>query len=283
MKKLEYKIKPVLKWAGGKTQLLNKIVPHIKSKLSIEGTYYEPFLGGGAVLFALQPSKAVANDFNAELINLYNTIKIKPDELIRELKKHKNTEDHFYKIRDLDRMPTFNDMSDVEKASRTIFLNKTCYNGLYRVNSKGEFNVPFANNKNPLIVDEKTIKGINKFLNANQISLMNTDFEETIKNIKQGDFVYFDPPYYPISNTASFLAYTKKSFNFFDQERLRNLAIRLHKQNVAFLISNSTAKEVMELYSDENIFEIKEVEVNRNINSKGDLRKGTKELLIFSK
>lgn len=273
-------IKPVLKWAGGKTQLLDEITPLIKKKLKKNGTYFEPFLGGGAVLFSLKPKKAVVNDFNKELYNLYTVIKNSPKELIMSLRKHENNEDYFYNIRNIDRLANYTNLSSIEKASRTIYLNKTCFNGLYRVNSKGEFNVPFANNKNPKIVDEKNIIGISRYFRNNDVTLLNRDFEDAIQFAKKGDFIYFDPPYVPTSKTASFTAYTKESFDMEDQIRLRDLAIKLDEKDIDFLISNSIADEILELYGNKDIFQIREVSVKRNINSKGHLRNGVKEALI---
>lgn len=277
---MEKRIKPILKWAGGKRQLLSKIVPDIEQNLTDESTYFEPFLGGAAVLFSLQPKKAIVNDYNQELINMYKTVKDYPNELIHELKKHKNTKDHFYETRKLDRKECFRKMSSPMVAARMIYLNKTCFNGLYRVNSKGHFNVPFANNKNPLIVDTATIKGVSNYFKNNDIYFLNLDFEKAVETAKKGDYVYFDPPYIPLSSTASFTSYTKKSFNMKDQIRLRDLAKRLKIKGVNFTISNSDTKEVRELYSDENYFFIETVSVSRNINSNAKKRNGVTEVLI---
>lgn len=277
---MEKRVKPVLKWAGGKRQLLECIIPDIKYKLTDGNTYFEPFLGGGAVLFHLQPTNAVVNDFNDELINMYNIIRDNPLELIKELKSHKNTRKHFYEIRNIDRKEKFKSLTPVKKAARTIYLNKTCFNGLYRVNSKGEFNVPFADNINPLIVDEETILGLNNYFNKNKVRILSGDFEKAVSSAKKGDYVYFDPPYVPLSNTAYFTSYTKESFNMVDQIRLRDLAIKLKDKGINFMISNSDTKEIHDLYANSEYFKIKIVEVNRNINSKGNLRKGFKEVLI---
>ena len=179
-------VTPVVKWVGGKRQLLNAIVKKMPANVlrgSVE--YYEPFFGGGAVLFHLQPKIATINDNNEELINLYNVIKNNPEALIEDLRKHKNEEEYFYKIRERDRdKQTYNELSDIERASRIIFLNKTCYNGLFRVNSAGEFNTPFGRYKNPNIINDITIRAIHKYFNSNEIRILNTDFEFVIKKRK---------------------------------------------------------------------------------------------------
>ena len=166
---------PFVKWVGGKRQILSEIEKYLPSKFA---TYYEPFIGGGALLFHIQPKNAIINDFNAELINLYTVIKENPLELIADLKKHKNEADYFYEIRSLDRdREKFSALTNIERASRIIFLNKTCYNGLFRVNSSGEFNTPFGRYKNPNIVNEITIKAVSLYLNNSNVLIMNGDFE----------------------------------------------------------------------------------------------------------
>ncbi|HEO6894912.1 TPA: Dam family site-specific DNA-(adenine-N6)-methyltransferase, partial [Streptococcus agalactiae] len=214
-------VSPVVKWVGGKRQLLPEIKKYIPSKIS---TYVEPFLGGGAVLFELQPKKAIVNDFNSELINVYQVIKDNPEELIFSLENHKqlNNEDYYYKIRGLDRTEGFDDLTNVEKASRILYLNKTCYNGLFRVNRSGQFNTPYGKYKNPNIVNEVTIRAMSKYLNKNSIKLMNGDYKEALKNLRKGAFVYFDPPYLPISSSSSFTGYTENGFDIDKQIELRD-------------------------------------------------------------
>jgi len=211
---------PILKWVGGKRQLMPALKEFIPKKFT---NYYEPFVGGGAVFFELQPKKAVINDFNEELINVYQTIKKNPEGLILDLKSHKNESDYFYNLRALDRDQNFKNLSDVKKASRIIFLNKTCYNGLYRVNSSGEFNSPFGRYKNPNIVNETTIRAVSKYLNNNDITIVNGDFEAALIGIKKGAFVYFDPPYHPVSPSSNFTGYVQGGFNIYDQVRLKDL------------------------------------------------------------
>ena len=213
-------IAPFLKWVGGKRQLM----PAIKELIPKNYTnYYEPFIGGGAVLFDLQPKNAVINDFNEELINVYQTIKENPEELISDLKTHKNESDYFYDLRALDREDNFENLSNIKKASRVIYLNKTCYNGLYRVNNSGEFNSPFGRYKNPNIVNETTIRAVSKYLNTNKITILNGDFEDALKGIKKGSFVYFDPPYHPVSASSNFTGYVQGGFDMYEQVRLRDL------------------------------------------------------------
>lgn len=268
-------VAPVVKWAGGKRQLLSEIVKHIPDNFS---TYYEPFLGGGAVLFHLQPRKAIVNDINEELINMYLVIKDNVEELIESLKKHKNDEEYYYKIRDLDRdKERYNQLNNIEKASRIIFLNKTCYNGLFRVNSQGQFNVPFGKYKKPDIVNEITLRAVSNYLNNAQITFKCTDFEEALKGIKKGAFVYFDPPYDPVSDTASFTGYDTNGFDQNEQIRLKELCDKLNRRGVKFLLSNSATDFILDLYKEYNITIVK---ARRVINSKGDKRGEVDEVLV---
>lgn len=239
-------VAPFVKWVGGKRQLLTEIEKYLPSKFA---TYYEPFIGGGALLFHLQPKNAIINDSNAELINLYTVIKENPLALIEDLRKHKNEADYFYEIRSLDRnRDKFSTLTNVERASRIIFLNKTCYNGLFRVNSAGEFNTPFGRYKNPNIVNEITIKAVSLYLNKANISIMNEDFERALQNVSKGDFVYLDPPYDPLSNSSSFTGYTQGGFDRGEQERLKDVCDLLHAKKAKFLLSNSYTNLILNLY-----------------------------------
>lgn len=267
-------IAPFLKWVGGKRQLLpaiNQLLPQSYNN------YYEAFVGGGAVLFNLQPSKAIINDFNPELINVYQVIKNHPEALIKDLKRHKNESDYFYSVRALDREPTFNRLSNIKKASRIIYLNKTCYNGLYRVNSAGEFNAPFGRYKNPNIVNDVTIKAVSDYLNNNDIRILNGDFEKAVETAQSGDFVYFDPPYVPVSESANFTGYVKGGFDLLEQERLRNVCNQLDAKGVKFLLSNSSTPIIHELYKK---FDIHIVKATRAINSNALKRGAIDEVLI---
>lgn len=269
-------VSPVLKWVGGKRQLLNEIIPLIPK----HSTYYEPFMGGGAVLFSLQPSKAVMNDSNPELINVYNVIKSSPEALIEELKKHEesNCEEHFYATRALDRNKTEYDViSDVERAARIIYLNKTCYNGLFRVNSSGEFNSPWGKYKNPNIVNETTILAVHKYFNASNSIITCGDYREALKGIRKGAFVYFDPPYMPISSSSSFTGYTSSGFNESEQILLKEQCDALNQKGVKFLLSNSSCEFIRELYKD---YTISTVGAKRAINADSNKRGEIDEVLV---
>ena len=266
---------PFVKWVGGKRQLLNEVEKHIPEQFS---RYYEPFVGGGAVLFYLQPKNAVINDSNEELVNLYNVIKESPEELIEDLKKHKNEEKYFYDIRGIDReREKYQVLTRIQRASRIIFLNKTCYNGLFRVNSSGEFNSPFGRYKNPNIVNDIIIRAVGNYLSKNNIQILNTDYEKSLSKTRKGAFVYFDPPYYPISDSSSFTGYTKKGFDRTEQERLKKVCDKLNDKGVNFLLSNSSTEFIRDLYKDYNIFSIK---AKRAINSNGDGRGEITEVLV---
>lgn len=267
---------PMLKWVGGKRQLLSEIVPMIDSKCS---TYVEPFVGGGAVLFNMQPKKAIINDYNQELINVYKTVRDNLDDLLVELKVHeeKNSVDYYYEIRALDREDSFKKMSDVEKAARIIYLNKTCYNGLYRVNSSGQFNSPYGRYKNPNIVNETVLRAICKYFNSNEIEILNGDYREALKNLEKASFVYLDPPYMPISSSSSFTGYTEGGFGYNGQVELKKECDKLTEQGIRFLQSNSDCEEIRELYKD---YKIKTVKAKRNINSVAKKRGEINEVLI---
>ncbi|MBU3197645.1 DNA adenine methylase [Clostridium algidicarnis] len=266
---------PVLKWVGGKRQLMSEIENILPKTYT---TYYEPFIGGGAVLFELQPNKAVINDVNGELINLYNVIKDDVELLIEDLRKHENTSEYFYRIREQDRdRNEYEKLSKIEKASRVVYLNKTCFNGLFRVNKAGEFNSPFGKYKNPNIVDEVTLRAVSKYFNKSDIKILNCDFEQSLKNIRKGSFVYLDPPYDPVSSSANFTGYDKGGFNRDEQIRLKKLCDKLDKKGVKFLLSNSATDFIKELYKDYNI---KIVKAKRAINSNGNSRGEVDEVLV---
>ncbi|MBE9223102.1 DNA adenine methylase [Cyanobacterium stanieri LEGE 03274] len=268
-------LKPFLKWAGGKRQLLSEIKKYIPKNYN---KYYEVFIGGGALLFDLQPQQSIINDSNKELINCYQVIRDKSDELIKDLGKHINNESYFYNLRDLDRQKKkYSQLSDVEKASRIIYLNKTCFNGLFRVNSQGQFNVPFGKYKNPDIVNSVVIKAVSKYFNENQIEILNNDFEVALKTAKKNDFIYLDPPYDPISETASFTGYDVNGFNKKEQERLKKVVDELNKRGCKVLISNSSTEFITNLYCDYSIITVSAI---RAINSKGHKRGKVNEILI---
>lgn len=263
-----------MKWAGGKRQLLKEIRKHIPKQYT---TYYEPFLGGGAVLFDIQPKKAIVNDSNSEVINVYQTIKNNVDALIEYLKTHKNEPDYFYKIREMDRYPDFKNLSELKRASRIIYLNKTCYNGLFRVNSQGQFNVPFGKYKKPNIVNEFVLRAINQYLNKNDVKFFDEDFKNALPGIGKNDFVYFDPPYDPVSDSASFTGYTLNGFDKNEQERLKILCDKLDKKDCHFLLSNSATPFILDLYKEYSIIR---VSASRAINSIATGRGKIDEVLI---
>lgn len=271
-------VSPIVKWVGGKRQLLDQIRPLIP-KFS---TYYEPFIGGGAVLFDIQPSKAIINDSNYELINVYNVIKDKPEKLIEKLYEHKekNCKEYFYEVRGLDRdKKKYDLLSDVERAARIIYLNKTCYNGLFRVNSLGEFNSPWGKYKNPNITNETTIRALSGYFNSNNIAIKCGDYREVLKdiNIGEGSFVYLDPPYMPISTSSSFTGYTANGFGEEDQIALKEQCDILNQKGVKFLLSNSSCKFIEDLYKD---YIITKVCAKRAINVKADRRGEIDEVLV---
>lgn len=271
-------LSPMLKWVGGKRQLLSEIVPMIDDKCS---TYVEPFIGGGAVLFSMQPKKAIINDYNHELINVYKTVRDNLDELLELLKHHEanNSSDYYYEIRALDREAGFKRMSEVEKAARIIYLNKTCYNGLYRVNSSGQFNSPYGRYKKPNIVNEAILRAISNYFNNNDITILNGDYREAIKNLDRDSFIYLDPPYMPISTSSSFTGYTEGGFGYSSQIQLKEECDKLTRQGIRFVQSNSDCEVIRELYKD---YKIKTVKAKRSINSVAVKRGEINEVLIYN-
>lgn len=274
-------VAPVLKWVGGKRQLIEDISPLIPKQIS---TYVEPFVGGAAILFHLQPKKAIINDFNDELMNVYQVIKENPNGLIKILEKHKeaNSEEYYYETRALDRMSDYENLSKEEKAGRILYLNKTCYNGLFRVNSSGQFNAPYGKYKNPAIVNDVTIKAVSNYFNSANIKFLNGDYKEVLKGLRKGTFVYFDPPYMPVSSSSNFTGYTENGFGYEKQVELRDECLKLNKRGIKFLQSNSYTPEILELYSDSSVFTIKVVQAKRSINSKSDKRGEISEVLIYN-
>ena len=271
-------LSPILKWVGGKRQLLSEIIPLIDESCD---NYVEPFIGGGAVLFRLQPKKAIINDYNTELINVYRTVRDDLDGLVALLKKHEkyNSSDYYYEVRALDRTPDFDKMSNSEKAARIIYLNKTCYNGLYRVNSLGQFNSPYGKYKNPNIVNEVVLRAISKYLNGNEISIRSGDYKDVLNGIEKNSFVYLDPPYMPISSSSSFTGYTEGGFGYDKQVELKEECDKLNSKGVHFLQSNSDCEKIRELYK---AYRIKIVKANRAINSDAKKRGQINEVLIYN-
>ncbi len=268
-------VAPVLKWVGGKRQLINTFSMLLPKKIT---SYYEPFVGGGALLFHLQPKTAYINDINKDLICVYTVIKESVDELIDELKEYRNESDFFYSIRDWDRnREKYNSLSDVEKAARILYLNKTCYNGLYRVNNAGEFNSPFGNYRNPNIVNEPVLRAVSAYFNGAAVHFSSVDYAEALMGIKKGSFVYLDPPYDPVSETANFTGYSKGGFSKDDQIRLRQCCDDLDKRGIRFMLSNSATPFIMEQYS---AYNITVVQAKRAINSVGSKRGDVDEVVV---
>ena len=262
------KIKPPIKWAGGKTQLLSQLRPLFPKGFNL---YLEPFVGGGAVFFDLQPDRAVLIDSNFELINFYQVVKNNLEELLRDLGKHKNSKEYYYKIRSLDP----DQMDNIKRESRFLYLNKTCFNGLWRVNKKGQFNVPFGRYKNPNYRDEENLRMVSTTLQ--NAELIHGDFSIVLDHASSGDFVYLDPPYYPLSKTANFTSYTEVSFGDEDQVRLAEVFRKLDAKNCNVMLSNSDTEFIRNLYKG---YDIKVVYAKRAINSKGNKRGPITELVI---
>lgn len=269
-------IAPFVKWVGGKRQIMPSIVKLMPTNIH-DYKYFEPFIGGGAVLFHLQPKNGIINDSNEELINVYEVIKNNLNDLIVDLKTHKNTADYFYEIRALDRDEGFKGLSKIKRASRVLYLNKTCYNGLYRVNNAGEFNAPFGRYKNPNIVNEPTLKAVSNYLNSNEIEILSGDYSEVLKFADKNSFIYLDPPYHPISESSNFTGYIQGGFNIYDQIELRDACDELNKKGIKFLLSNSASPFVLDQYKDYNINIVK---AKRAINSNGSKRGNIDEVLI---
>lgn len=291
---MKYNVKPFVKWVGGKRQL----IPQMKELLPKEfNNYFEPFSGAGALFFHLQPDNAHINDMNKELIGTYESIRDDVDNLIAKLKKHakENTKetakDYYYTVREWDRLPGYSKRSKTTKAARFIYMNKVGFNGLYRVNLKGQFNVPYGRYVNPKICDEELLRDISKYLNEKNIIFTSKDFEDATSDVQEGDFVYFDPPYDPISKTSSFVSYQKGGFDREQQKRLKRLADDLVHKGAKVILSNSNTDFINNLYnneiedakSDVDYFIIELLDANRNINSKADKRGKIKEVLIISK
>jgi DNA adenine methylase len=265
-----YPFRPFVKWAGGKRQLLKQYYPYLPPPTAYD-RYFEPFLGGGAMFFHLQPRQAILGDLNAELINSYQVVKQYPDALLQCLQKHEASKQYFYTLRALDPKK----LSPVESAARFIYLNKTCYNGLYRVNRRGNFNVPYGRLRSNKFFDSKVIRAASHTLQRAELLL--TTFEQTLKSAGKRDFVYLDPPYMPTSSTSKFTHYTAKTFGEEEQICLAQEIYRLHSQGCLIMLSNSETPLIKELYKN---FEIITVTCPRPINSKVLRRNPVSELLI---
>jgi len=273
------KPKPFVKWAGGKRQLISFLNENLPETFS---TYYEPFLGGGALLFHIltkeNGQKCSISDLNFDLVLAYTTIRDRIDELVSSLKIHeknyqKDSKSYYYSVRNN------NPRSEIEKTSRLLFLNRTCFNGLYRVNSKGKFNVPLGKYTNPNIVNEENLHSVSNILQSSRVSIKCRDFEAVLRDAKKGDLVYFDPPYQPVSQTANFTSYTNKNFTYHDLSRLAELCMKLDLKGCKILLSNSNSKEVSDMFA-KKPWKVSKIQANRSINSNSKKRTGHFELLI---
>ena len=272
----EVALQPFTKWTGGKRQLLPVIRELMPKKYN---RYFEPFVGGGALFFDLAPKDAVINDFNAELINCYQQIKDNPQELIEILKVHQeyNSKEYYLDLRSVDRDERIDMMSEVQRAARILYMLRVDFNGLYRVNSKNQFNVPYGRYKNPKIVDENLVSAISTYMNNNQIEIKKGDFEKAVLDVQPGDFVYFDPPYIPLSETSAFTSYTHEGFSYDDQVRLRDTFKKLSDTGAYVMLSNSSSFLVEELYQD---FNIHYVEATRTNGAKSSSRGRISEIIV---
>ncbi len=288
-------MKPFVKWAGGKRQILSRINEYVQDSIgdNPDYTYIEPFLGGGAVFFSLRPKKAIINDLNEDLINAYKIIKSDNYlKLIDKLKEfsddyHNSPDEFYYHIREWDRVDNWMDAhDDVDRAARMIFLNHTCYNGLYRVNSKGQFNTPMGRYRNPLICDETNIKEIHEYLSnpENHIEIINGSYEDAIKKAKDGDAIYIDPPY-DYEDDDGFTKYQMAGFSFADFQKLKEKCDKAVNKGAFVIISNNATTKVMKLFEEDPKYKIF-YDPNcfaslRSINCKGDDRRTGREVIFW--
>lgn len=277
-KLIEGRPKPFVKWVGGKRQLLAQfrfldLYPPTAFD-PINSRYFEPFVGGGAVFFDLLPDCAYLSDLNLELIKTYNVIKTDVENLIISLKKHASEKDYFLRMRSINP----DNLSDLEIASRFIYLNRTCFNGMYRVNKRGQFNVPFGKYSNPLICDEVNLRRVSGALEKVQIS--HEDYKEVLKKAEKGDLIYFDPPYYPVSKTASFTSYTSEAFLEKEQNELKETFLTLHRRGCYVMLSNSDTPFINDLYSGIDGIRISRVQAGRAINSDATKRGKVTEVVV---
>lgn len=269
---------PFVKWAGGKGQLLTKLKELMPESF---GAYFEPFVGGGALFFDIAPKKAYINDSNSELICVYDCFKNEDDfnSLLEELDKHEqmHSEEHYYEVREMDKNPFFSNLPIYVRAARMLYLNKSCFNGLYRVNSKGFFNVPSGKKDKVRTYDRSNMLAIKEYFYQNNINVFNGDYTECLTYAKEGDFVYFDPPYDTLEDKDSFTAYSKDSFGKDEQRRLAEVFAELANKGVKVMLSNHNTKFIRELYKDYNIHFI---EAKRMINSDASKRGPIEEVII---
>ncbi len=271
-------VKPLVKWAGGKRQIVPTLMRLLPPKWE---TYYEPFAGGAALLCELHNTnrlkRGVISDTNDALIGLYRIVKEKPQGLIEELSRIEFTNDKksYLKARAEFNRIRKNSQSAIKTAALFIYLNRHSFNGLWRVNKSGDHNVPFGNYDNPLLPDRDQIMEFSNLLE--RVQILSTDFSETVMGAREGDFVYFDPPYFPVSRTANFTTYTSTGFYEMDQEKLLSTCLQMERKGVHFMLSNSDTEKTRDMFS---AFTCRTVPTNRSINSRGSLRTGFTELII---
>jgi DNA adenine methylase len=261
--------RPFLKWAGGKRQLLPQLLRHVPARF---GRYFEPFVGGGALFFALRPRAATLADVNERLIRAYRGVAHGVEQVTQLLRAYPYDPDFYYRMRALD----IDGRTDAEVAAWFIYLNRTGYNGLYRVNRQNRFNVPFGRYANPTVCDEPTLRACARALGGKEILV--EDFAAVAVRAQRGDFVYFDPPYVALSATSSFTSYTSGGFGEAEQVKLRDVALALKRRGVHVMLSNSSAPTVRDLYK--TGFDVLEVPATRMVNSRGDRRGPIEELII---
>lgn len=270
---------PFVKWAGGKRQLIKEIINRLPRQFN---TYYEPFVGGGALFFHLAPSKSVINDITTELVITYEVVRDNVDELMNKLNEHTkyhalNPKEYYYSVRKLDRETDWSNSDKISIASRFIYLNKACFNGLYRVNRSGYFNVPFNKKKSIITHSKDNLINIHNFLNSSQTTIFNSDFENVAKMAKKGDFVFFDPPYDALKKDT-FDSYNPQSFGVDGQKRLAHLFEELTERGVYVMLTNHNTPLINALYSK---FHIDVIAVKRMINSDSSNRHGT-EVIVYN-
>lgn len=265
-KKMNNNLKPILKWAGGKRQMLPGLIKYLPKNFN---NYIEPFIGGGALFFFLNKNNSIISDTNDELINLYKEVARNPKKILKKLKEYKNTKKYFYTVRkEVPNNPT-------ERACRTIFLNRTCFNGLYRVNKKGEFNVPYADNRSTKLTDGNNLLKTSQLLK--KTILLNLSYDLVLKKYaKKNDLIFLDPPYLPVSKFSDFKRYTKEQFHLEDHKKLASIYEKLHEKGCYLILTNSNSPEILKLYKK---FNIKILNTKRNINAKGNLRTG-KDIIV---
>jgi len=263
-------VKPFIKWAGGKSRLLAQYEPFFPPSFR---RYFEPFLGSGAVYLHLQAQPAVLSDSNSDLVNCWQVVRDQVESLIAHLEQHQVDRDYYYRLRAC----APEQLAPVERASRLIFLNKTCYNGLYRVNRAGQFNVPFGDYKKPRIFQADHLRAVSALMQP--VKIIASSFDRVLREARRGDFIYFDPPYLPLSSTSNFTGYTGQAFGVAQQEYLAEVYRTLHSRRCLLMLSNSNTQLIRDLYCG---FRIEEVWAGRAINSVATRRQPIRELVVMN-